>query len=346
MTDHETTEIIDVFLDEGSNGLKMMWTYDEEICRDFLPSRVVQDDLTKGDGSYCDEAYKADGDVFTVAPFADGALPTDTRGYQTSVYNRVLVHEALRRNGFGGKQVRITVTLPVGDFYAVKPRNNALIDKKKKNLMEPVENLLGHQLAEIVDVKISPEAIPAWMNYVLDEKGEQITEADASHRIFVVDQGGTTTDFAIIDGFGTIHRSDSVRAGGFNVADNLRPLLASRFNRKNIETHLLDRAMKEGKFAGEDITQEIEQACKPVERQIFIGMEQFSPDSGAMDAVLYVGGLSRLTANRLSARYGGNTIKGNEFTIVQGITKQAIHQQKTLKRMDNLLGETVEHAED
>ena len=330
-------DITDVFIDEGSNGLKMMWLQGGKILRDRLPSRVVQEALPKNNGFYADEAYTADGDDWTVAPFNDGTMPTNVRSYQVSAYNRVLVHEALRRNGFGGKKVRITVTLPVGDFYAVKPRNDALINQKKENLLKPVISLADHPLAEIVDVRVSPEGVPAWMNYLLDDNGSQTVEAGANHRILVVDQGGTTIDLALIDGLGNIHKRDSVRVGGFMVAANLQPLLMARFNRKSIETHQLDTAMRDRKFAGEDIDKELEQACSPVETRILTAMEQFSPDSESLDAVVYVGGLSCLTADRLAARYGGTTIKGDEFTIVHGITKQFLHFSKS--------AQAIEHAE-
>ena len=334
MSDHYLT---DVFIDEGSNGLKVMWVCDGQVMRDSLPARVVQEALPKENGFYADEAYTADGDEWTVAPFKDGAMPTNVRSYQVSTYNRVLVHEALRRNGFGGKKVRITVTLPVGDFYGVKPRNDALINQKKANLLKPVVNLADHPLAEIKEVRVSPEGVPAWMNYLLDDDGSQTVEADESHRILVVDQGGTTIDLALIDGLGNIHKFDSVRAGGFEVADNLRPLLMSRFDRKSIETHQLDRAMRKGEFSGESIDEELQRACSPVESRILTAMEQFSPDSESLDAVVYVGGLSCLTADRLAARYGGTTIKGDEFTIVHGITKQFLHFSKS--------AQAIEHAE-
>ena len=335
MVEHDVT---DIFLDEGSNGLKMMWLQDGEILRDRLPARVVQEALPKSNGFYADEAYRADGDEWTVAPFKDGTMPTNVRSYQVSAYNRVLVHEALRRNGFGGKRVRVTVTLPVGDFYGVKPRNDALITQKKENLLKPVISLADHPLAEIVDVKVSPEGVPAWMNYLLDDEGNQTVEADESHRILVVDQGGTTIDLALIDGLGNIHKLASVRVGGFIVAENLKTLLEKRFNRKSVETHQLDTAMRNGDFAGEDISEELGEACSPVETRILTAMEQFSPDSASLDAVVYVGGLSCLTADRLAARYGGNTIKGDEFTIVQGITKQFLHFLKS--------AQAIEHAED
>ena len=228
------TDIVDVFMDEGSAGVKTMWLEDGKIMRDVMPSRVVQDATTVGAGQFSDAAYLANGDEWTVAPFMDGTMPTNIRSYQTSAYNRVLVHEALRKNGFGGKKVRITTTLPIADFFAVKPRNQPLIDQKKANLLEPVVNLAGHQLAEIVEVLVSPEATPAWMNYLLDDNGVQVVEADESNRILVVDQGGTTTDMAIIDGLGNIQKLESVRIGGFKVSENLRPMIEKRFDRKKV----------------------------------------------------------------------------------------------------------------
>lgn len=318
-------DLIDVWVDEGSAGVKTLWINAQgEIQTHLLPSRVIDEAATTGAGEYSQQAYTADGMEYTVTLSGDGTLPTNTRSYQISPYNRVLVHEALRRAGFAGKRVRITTTLPIGDFLAVKPRNDALINQKKENLLKPVENMAGCELAEIVEVLVSPEAIPAWFNYLIDTDGEIVIEADEESRIIVVDCGGTTIDFAIIDGLGNILRFGSVRVGGFQVGENLRPLLIDRFKRKVVETHQIDKAFKSGKFAGEDISEEIAKACAPIEQKILIALEQFQPNSDEVDAILYVGGLSALIAERVSKQYGGHTIIGNEYSIVSGMAKEAI----------------------
>ena len=92
--------------------------------------------------------------------------------------------------------------------------------------------------------------------------------------------------------------------------------------------------MKEGTFAGDDISEEIVKACSPVESRILTAMEIFQPDSGSLDAVLYVGGLSSLTTGRLSAQYGGVTIKGDVFTIVQGLMKQYLNTREPVHAED------------
>ena len=325
----EKNNIIDVFIDEGSAGVKTIWMQDGKIHCDVFPSRVGQEATTDSSGSYSIEAYKANGDDYTVSSSIDSPMPTDVRSYQVSAHNRVLVHESLRRNGFAGKKVRLTTTLPIGDFFAVKPRNQKLIDEKKDNLLKPVTSLGGHKLAEIVDVLVCPEATPAWKNYLLDDDGKLTNlDVDENHRILIVDSGGTTTDMAIVDGWGNIQKYTSERVGGFAVGENLRPMLMERFDRKAISNQLLDTTFKTGQFAGEDVSKEIEKACRPVENRILTVMEKFQPDADAVSAVLYVGGLSSLTAKRLSDRYGGVSIVGDVFSIVRGIFKQNLVSKK------------------
>ncbi len=312
-----------VVIDEGSSQTKISWFDREKIVSQVIPSRVVRGaKLNTQSGSYHDAAYTVGGLEYTAAPNMDGSMTTDIPDYQTSDINLILVHEVLRQNGFGGQDVEINVTLPIKDFYQVAPYNEPLINQKKNNLMNAdVENMAGHPLANIVSVKVSPEATPAWFDYLLNDNGSKSLDVDDSHKIMVVDAGGTTTDLAVVDGYGNMQNFDSLRFGVFHIAENLRPVIMKRFDRKALQKHHLDSAMRSKEFAGEDISNEVEQACRDVEQDIITGMRKFVADSESLAAVVYVGGGSALMGHRIADIYGGERIIGDEFSIARGLVK-------------------------
>ena len=319
-----------VVIDEGSSQAKICW-FDEKICTALIPSRVVQGAALNAKvlGNYDDAAYRIGSQEYTVADAADGALRTDILDYQFSDYNLAIVHEVLRQNGFGGQDVSITTTLPIKDFFEKvdgRPLNKPLINKKKANLVRGVESMESHNLANIVNVDVMPEAIPAWMDYLINDAGEQAIEVDNRNKVMVVDLGGTTTDISIIDGYGRMQKYDSLRGGVFEVADRLEEKLRARFARARLEKYHLEDALKQKTFAGEDISKEISEACLGTEDRIIDEMKKMNTESSNLDVVLYVGGGAQLMGQSLAKRYKGKTIIGNEFSIARGIMKQKIAQ--------------------
>ena len=312
-----------VVIDEGSSQIKTCWI-DGSIKELIIPSRIVPESRLTNDGKFQDGAYKVGADEYTVAANFDDSLPTNTRQYQTSVFNRILVHESLRLAGFGGEDVTIYTTLPIADFFGVKPINKALIDEKKKNLMGPVESMEGHKLANIVGVRVWPEAIPAWLDLLIDENGQHTLEVDEAYKILIVDIGGTTTDMTVIDGKGNLQKFDSLRKGVFNVAAALKDDLKITTGRTKIENHQIDKALKDKIFAGNSIVENIKKACHHVENEIYYKMLDFASESSNLDAVVYVGGGSALMAERIAKQYKGKTVIGSDLTIARGILKQLI----------------------
>lgn len=313
-----------VVIDEGSSQIKVCW-FDGGIKEMVIPSRIVDDGKLNNDGTFQDGAYDVDGSEYTVSSHFDGSVATNNRDYQTSEYNRVLVHEALRQAGFGGEDVTIYTTLPISDFFGVKPRNDALIAKKKENLTGGLINMAGHNLANIIDCKVWPEAIPAWLDLMINEQGGPALKVEDSYKIMIVDIGGTTTDLTIIDGKGGMQEFASERKGVFNISDNLSDYIRLDFSRKNVEAHQLDKALREKMFAGKDIKPLIEKACKPVIRDIYLRMTNFVDESDNLDAIVYVGGGAALIGKELSKQYGGNTIIGDQVSIARGILKKLIN---------------------
>lgn len=317
-----------VVIDEGSAQAKGVWFSEGKINKAIIKSLLIEDAKFEGIKGYSDSAYRLDNDlVYTVDKTAIGAIRT-TSDYQVSDYNLAIVHELLRQNGFGGKEICLHVTLPVKDFFNMTGTGSAfnddLIQSKRNNLMREINNINGEPLANIVNVKVYPEAIPAWFDYLIDDEGNKALDVDATNKIMVVDIGGTTADLAIINGVGGMDRQGTIKQGVYKIADNLQKKLDSKYEHGSLEKYQLDDAMRVKQFFGDDISKEIDQACLPVEKRILGEMKEFLEQPKNVDAVLYVGGGSALMGEYLAKEYGGQTIIGDEYSIARGILKQLI----------------------
>ena len=323
---HETTEIV---IDEGSNQIKTCWLEGETIRCEVFPSRVVR-------GAKLDSAtekkmlstYRVDSLPFTVADDMDKPVGTDIpEEYQVSRYNLILVHEALRRFGFGGQSVSITTTLPVDMYYKDDERNQELIDRKSRNLLRrDIENLAGQELATITGCQVKPESIPAWFDMILNKDGSIRIAAGTDHKIMAVDIGGTTTDITIIDGTGRIQEFITVAGGVYQIGENLRKILVSVTDFEVLEVFQLERALKTKTFNGSDISKYIESACDETVTNILRAMRLMKKEPKSLAAVLYVGGGAALIGQELGKKYGGKSLFGDEFSIARGLLKHKINK--------------------
>lgn len=317
-----------IVIDEGSSQVKICWFDGEKIQTDVFPSRVVRDARMGPDHKKLDSTYKVGHQKFTVDPTMDGAIPTDDpEDYQVNRINRILVHESLRRNGFGGQQVSIITTLPVEMFYNEDEKNEALISAKKENLIsDDIENLVGHELANIQECQVSPEAIPAWYDMVLDDTGQEKIATKKEYKIMVVDIGGTTTDISIIDGFGYIQEFKSVASGVFQIGKRLKTILSNEMELDGLQTYEIDGILKNKKAEGKYISGMIDDASDKTITDVLYAMRSMVKESKRLNAVLYVGGGANLIGKSLAMSYGGETIFGDEMSIARGILKLQLSQ--------------------
>ena len=322
---------IKVVVDEGSAQVKVCW-FDEQLHTRTLPSRVVQDAKVEASGDYVASAYRVNGYEFTVDSTMDQTIRTDNTRYQTSEVNRVLIHEALRQAGFGGQNVEVITTLPIGNFFGIKPVNQPLIKQKKQNVKGDIENLAGESLAIIKNCKVSPEAIPAWYDVALNEQGQWQSDFENSRRILIVDIGGTTTDISLITGDGALERFISIAHGVFEIAENLQNRLLTNpdLQLRHIGPANLDFALRNQSLRNVNIQKEIAQSSHPVIHHILNEMLSFAPDANDIDHIIYVGGGSALIGKELSNQYGGHTIipEKPELAIARGLVKSQQQQSR------------------
>ena len=310
---------MNVVIDDGSDGIKLR-----------IPAAVFVRQSCVMDGFSIDgetntisaNSWKVGNGDYTVAENLRKRIDTNNDEYQVSDENAVLVHQALIDGGFSGQSVTVHVTLPLKRFYKNGAKNAELIERKRANLMRPVENLGGLVPAVISDVRVWPEGLPAWFNLCLDDTGNQIKQAE---RVLVVDTGGTTTDTALIraDDF-QIERYDSLDCGVFNITESM----ALDIGQRNIMRHHLINILKTGTYKNETAEAIVSKATAPVINQILRKMRAFEPEPETLDYIIYVGGGSGAIGSELNAAYGGNGVIMDDYetATASGIYKMLMAQ--------------------
>lgn len=141
-----------------------------------------------------------EGQQFTVSEFLPTFEDTRFQEYPRSQLNRTLVHDALRRAGYGGRNVRITTGLPVSYYYMPNgEKNQTLIDGKIENLRKTV--LCGDiPVANIIANTVASEAVASFVDQLMDMDGVPTDDYDELVKlpVGIIDVGGKTTDCAVL----------------------------------------------------------------------------------------------------------------------------------------------------
>lgn len=321
-----------IIIDDGSNQIKTVWLDGENIRCEVFPARLVRRARmdVSGDKKML-STYRvgnSDYDKYTVTDNFDNPISTDiAEEYQVSKYNLILVHEALRRFGFGGQNVNIVTTLPVSLYYSEDEKNQALIDRKTENLLRrDIHNLAGQELANIVGVEVKPESIPAWFDTILNDDGSQKITAGSEHQIMTVDIGGTTTDISVVNGLGASQGFVSHDGGVYQIGGNLKRILISESEFDSLEVFEIERALKSKSFDGNNINEFVNLACDETVTDIINKMRHIKKESKSLAAVVYAGGGSALIGKTLANKYGGKSLFGDQFSVARGLLKMYIHK--------------------
>lgn len=324
-----------VVVDEGSAQAKATYfcRNTRTIVSKITPAMIGRDIDTDPVGNPLDNSYMADGEEYCVSPDLQTPINTKRETYQTSTENRVLVHEALRLAGFGGQDVEIRVTLPITQYFYgdSHKRNDDLIKRKKQNLMQSVTNINGQPLANIVDVKVAPESIPAWFDYALDDTGDWVGDLDDCQSVMVIDCGGTTTDLSICNGVGTPRSRFSINKGVFDIANELRTEMVASGLAKTLPRAHLDNVLRTGTYRGKNCLDMIAKASRRVAAEILDQMHSYQPDCKALEKILFVGGGAALIGEDLAKEYG-NSANSHipaepDLSIARGLVKMQLAEE-------------------
>ena len=309
-------QVTSVIIDDGSSQLKATRELSGKILQKLIPSSVVDKIRSGGNGFAAhDGSWKIDGNDYTVdSSFADRIGTDQSDRYQFSDMNTVLIHEVLRQMDLGGKDVDLSVTLPVNMFFKDYIRNDELIAKKKAACLRAITNNANHAPANIKSIGVFPESVGAVWDWVYDEKGNEVNSAN---RILVVDIGGTTTDVTVIAGDDSIEHGETFQIGVEKIRKELATLMDARPTAPQMDEILKTRS------CGEKL---IEKACREAVRDIAQKLSTYqNPES--YDVILYVGGGAALFGEVLGKEYGGNYLipENPSMANARGIIKSMIH---------------------
>lgn len=297
-----------IVVDDGSaQGIGAWYCEDTQTIKfQVVQSMIGLTVDTDPVGNPLDNSYEVDNEEYCVSPSLTSPVTTKRATYQTSVENRVLVHEVLRKAGFGGKTVDIMCTLPISQYYVggSHRKNEELILAKKQNLMGEIKNINGVPLAKINASFIAPESISGFMDHAINEKGEWVVHLKEGEVALVVDIGGTTTDMSIVSGNGSPQKRYSEPVGVFDIAEALRTEMITAGKAKSLPRAHLDAVLRTGMYRGADCKELIRTASRKVMLTILSKMHEFSDDASAFEVVILVGGGAAIIGKALGERYG------------------------------------------
>jgi plasmid segregation protein ParM len=290
---------------------------------------VIGDD----DGSGPVPCYETEGVKFTVGDLAD-AESARFDDYPFSPMNRVIVTHLLRLAGLAGQQVSIATGLPLSTYYEGAEPNAELIARKNSSIRTQVNCIDESATANIVDHKVFPEGLAAWVDYAIGEdgkmrtftapEGKQVTANELT--IGVIDIGGRTTDVAVVlPGRRIDHaRCGSADIGALNVVEHVRVACQKRFG-ADVPGALIEQALRTGsmKMWGkpQDISEEIKAAVSQVMDGVWREANRRLGQAVDIDQILLVGGGVHLFKD-IAKRYPNVTIaEAPEFANARGFAK-------------------------
>jgi plasmid segregation protein ParM len=219
VTDTNGSEPISIGLDDGYAFTKLALADGRLVA---IPSRAR---VGRANVTWLNEVqhkiaeYETE-DTLYAAGEVDGE-PTYFDGYPFSGLNRVIVQHGMQQAKLGGHSVHAVSGLPVSAFYLKDgSQRTETVEKKRASLKQPVDPIDGRLAASVAFHDVIPEALAAWYDHVITDKGGEVTLAEErlGAPIAVVDIGGRTTDYVVVADQAAVHdASGSLRCGLLDV---------------------------------------------------------------------------------------------------------------------------------
>lgn len=275
-----------------------------------------------------------EGVSYTVHPHLSQYDDTRFKEYPKSALNRVLVHHALQKAGFGGKSVSIATGLPVSYYYlADGSKDETLIEAKIANLAKGVSSGSGQPLANIKDSFVATEALAAYYDYLIAMDGspsEHYTELSEA-TVGVIDIGGKTTDCAVIYPGGNqvdLGRSGSSDVGVLQLHAAVESKLRVKFELDNVPPTMVESAISRGtvKISGkEEAVGDLVRGEKEKLADDIMSVVRSKIGTGKdLDFVLFVGGGAIVMQDQLGKYFAHSRFPENpEFANARGMLKIA-----------------------
>ncbi|EGQ7810322.1 ParM/StbA family protein [Vibrio parahaemolyticus] len=304
---------IRVAVDDGSGNIAHKFKDDRgQVFEQVSPSCIVEGVLSDLTNGISEQAWETDeGQRYTVTINHTSQINTCNKNYQVSLANRVLVQNAIAKGGLAGQQVHLGVTLPTAQFYTGDPEKPIAVERieeKCANIKKGVTNISGaYAKADIVDVTVYPEAIPAYIYCSLNEDGTPASDYPDDHLTLVVDLGRYTCDMALITTGYQVNKFATTENGVHLMCDRFRKFLArnaSSINLMDVDSfsdNQIDRIINLGYIgsslesekaiaARKDVTHLIKDAKEYLADIIFKDIRAIAGDINTLTRIVFVGG--------------------------------------------------------
>ncbi|GAB3101158.1 ParM/StbA family protein [Aestuariicella hydrocarbonica] len=247
--------------------------------------------------------YETRGSVYSVGA-VDGE-PTQFDEYPGSSLNRVIVQHALQQAGLSGRVVHMVTGLPVSAYYRHDgQQRRPAISVKREGLKVTVEPIGSNRSASarvrkasVAFHEVIPEALAAWYDHVIVTQDDGVTlDADRLNApIAIVDIGGRTTDYVVVQDQGVVHEaSGSLNRGMLNVTIRVANRIQEAFDLNEIGEQSISRAVDthtlrvHGK--DHDVSAMVTEAKRELVERLYTETRRKLGLGAELDRVLFVGG--------------------------------------------------------
>ena len=258
--------------------------------------------------------YETGGSVYSVGA-VDGE-PTQFDEYPGSALNRVIIQHALQQAGLSGRSVHVVTGLPVSAFYRNDgQQRRQAIQAKRDGLKLAVEPVVARKASQrsaqqgLLKVSIAfheviPEALAAWYDYVIvmtDDDGVTLDADRVNAPIAIVDIGGRTTDYVVVQDQGIVHGSSgSLNRGMLNVKIRVANRIQEQFDINELGEQSISRAVDTHRLRlhgkDHDVSAMVAEAKRELVERLYTETRRKLGLGVELDRVLFVGGGSAALA--------------------------------------------------
>ena len=275
--------------------------------------------------------YQTQGQVYSVGA-VDGE-PTHFDGYPVSDMNRVIVQHAFQQAGLSGRSLQVISGLPVSAFYSHSGERRVKTIKQKTQSLKVETHCLGGTSAPLPACvafhDVIPEALAAWYDYVIVEQEGGITldQSRLAAPVAIVDIGGRTTDYVVVQNQGIVHGSSgSLNRGLLDVKTQVAHSIQDAFDLTTVSEQRVAMALESNtiRLHGKehDVSELIEVARQELVERLYTETRRLLGQGAELDQILFVGGGSAALAIHIADWFPNQLIAAHPaFSNARGMLK-------------------------
>ncbi|MBV7326997.1 ParM/StbA family protein [Chloroflexi bacterium TSY] len=221
----------------------------------------------------------------------------------SSEYNLLYLAALTQLTTASGPSLQIVTGLPVNYFGDREKLEDHLHGDHQAQLLGR-----RRQTFKVEQVQVIPQPFGALLSRVLNEQGEVVDTDLATGRVGIIDIGGKTTGFLVVDNLREIPKeTTAIPTGCWDPIRVIGETINDRFTGLDLSSHEVIHATVDGavKYFGKqhDITQVVESALEPLITMIVDETTQRWNGGARLDAVLITGGGAFLIGETLGKHF-------------------------------------------